>query len=254
MDSLINVTNQDGVLVVSSREVATNFEKRHDHVIRDIDNLIDVMGSPQNWADLFIPSAYTHEQNKQEYKEYLLTKDGLTLLAMGFTGKKALDWKLKYIDAFNKMEQTLTIGLQNLSPELQMFQQIFNAVAKQELEVKQAKEQSQKALDVSSAIKDTIIGVYDDWRVEMKHLVSSIQKKSDMTYQDVYNRLYDELEKRARCDLSARIRNGRQRLRKSGATKTQIDNYGRMDVIEADARLKEIFTTIVKEYVIKYVA
>ena len=87
----------------------------------------------------------------------------------------------------------------------------------------------------------------------MKHLIANIQKKSDLTYQDVYNRLYDNLEKRARCDLSARIRNGRQRLRKSGATKTQIDSYGRMDVIEADARLKEIFTTIVKEYVIKYV-
>ena len=176
------------------------------------------------------------------------------MLAMGFTGKKALEWKLKYIEAFNKMERTLTIGLQSLSPELQMFQQLFNAVAKQELEVRQAKEQSQKAIDTSQAIKETIIGVYDNWRAEMKHLIASIQKNSNLTYQDVYNRLYDDLEKRARCDLSARIRNGRQRLRRSGATKTQIDNYCRMDVIEADARLKEIFTTIVKEYAIKYVA
>ncbi len=254
MNNLINVTNQDGVLVVSSREVAENFEKRHDHIMRDIGNLINDMGSPQNWGSLFIPSTYIHEQNKQEYQEYLLTRDGFTLLAMGFTGKKALDWKLKYIEAFNKMEQTLTIGLQNLSPELQMFQQIFNAVAKQELEVKQAKELSQRAIDTSQVIKDTIIGVYDNWRAEMKHLIANIQKSSDFTYQDLYNRLYDDLEKRARCDLSARIRNGRQRLRRSGATKTQIDNYCRMDVIEANARLKEIFTTIVKEYVIKYVA
>lgn len=253
MNNLINVSNQDGALVVSSREVAENFEKRHDHVMRDISHLINDMGSPQNWGSLFIPSTYIHEQNKQEYQEYLITRDGFTLLAMGFTGKKALDWKLKYIEAFNKMEQTLTTGLQNLSPELQMFQQIFNAVAKQELEVRQAKELGQKAIETSQVIKDTIIGIYDDWRSEMKHLISSIQKKSDMTYQDLYNRLYDDLEKRARCDLSARIRNGRERLRRSGATKTQIDNFGRMDVIGADPRLKEIFTTIVKEYVIKFV-
>ena len=251
MNELINVLRQDGNLVVSSREVANNFRKNHQHVLRDIDEL---KRGVQNWTGLFIPSSYKHEQNKQEYREYLLTRDGFTLLAMGFTGKKALDWKLKYIEAFNEMEQTLTIGLQSLSPELQMFQQIFNAVAKQELEVKQAKEQSQKAIDTSRAIKDTIIGVYDNWRAEMKHLIASIQKNSNLTYQDVYNRLYDDLEKRARCDLSARIRNGRQRLRRSGATKTQIDNYCRMDVIEADARLKEIFTTIVKEYAIKYVA
>src|SRR5699024_6339398 len=100
MDNLINVTNQDGVLVVSSREVALNFEKEHKNILRDIEN-IKSEGVAQNWADLFIPSVYTHEQNKQEYKEYLLTRDGLTLLAMGFTGKKALDWKLKYIEAFN---------------------------------------------------------------------------------------------------------------------------------------------------------
>ena len=250
MNELISVLNQDGNLVVSSREVAENFEKQSKHVMQAIRDLETSVENPTN---LFIPSTYQDSYGREQ-KEYLLTRDGFTLLAMGFTGKKALDWKLKYIEAFNKMEQTLTIGLQNLSPELQMFQQIFNAVAKQELEVKQAKEQSQKALDVSSTIKETIIGVYDNWRAEMKQLVSSIQKNSDLTYQDIYNRLYDDLERRARCDLSARVRNGRQRLIKSGATKTQIDNYCRMDVIEADARLKEIFTTIVKEYVIKYAA
>lgn len=52
----------------------------------------------------FIKSSYVHEQNNQRYKEYLLTRDGFSLLVMGFTGKKALEWKLKYIEAFNKME------------------------------------------------------------------------------------------------------------------------------------------------------
>lgn len=105
MSNLIKINNKDGNLVVSSREVARNFEKEHRGVLRDLDNLKE--GVAQNWADLFYESSYIHEQNKQEYREILMNKDGFTLLAMGFTGSKALEWKLKYIEAFNKMENAL---------------------------------------------------------------------------------------------------------------------------------------------------
>ena len=105
MDKVINIENKEGNLVVNSREVAENFEKEHKHVLDSIDVL--VRGVAENSADLFIQSEYIHEQNKQPYREYLLTRDGFMLLAMGFTGKKALDWKLKYIKTFNKMERAL---------------------------------------------------------------------------------------------------------------------------------------------------
>ena len=108
MNNLINIENQDGTLLVSSREVAENFEKRHDSVLRDVTNLIENVGSPQNCGSLFNVTTYTHKQNKQEYKEVLMNRDGFTLLAMGFTGRKALEWKLKYIEAFNKMEKELS--------------------------------------------------------------------------------------------------------------------------------------------------
>lgn len=241
MNELINVLRQDGNLVVSSREVANNFGKNHQHVLRDIDEL---KRGVQNWTGLFIPSSYKHEQNKQEYREYLLTRDGFTLLAMGFTGKKALAWKLKYIEAFNKMEAVIK---KPIPTDLQVLQGMLNKLIQQETEIKVISEQTQ-------AIKDTIVAEYDNWREEIKRQINAIQKKSSMTYQDTYNTLYDSLEKRARCDLSARVRNGRGRLADSGATKTKIEAFGRMDVIEADARLREIFTTIVKEYAVKYVA
>ena len=120
MNELINVLNQEGNLVVSSREVARNFDKEHKNILRELEN-IKSEGVAQYWADLFIPSTYIHEQNKQEYKEYLLTRDGFTLLAMGFTGQKALQWKLKYIEAFNKMEEVIKknqLIASRLSPEL----------------------------------------------------------------------------------------------------------------------------------------
>ena len=105
--SLINIENKDGVAVVSSRVIAYDFDKQHKHVLESIDNLIKAMGGAEKLADLYIESKYQHPQNKQWYKEYLLTRDGFSLLVMGFTGKEALHLKLQYIEAFNNMEMQI---------------------------------------------------------------------------------------------------------------------------------------------------
>lgn len=102
MENIINVQNIEGQMVVSSREVAQNFEKEHKNVLQTIKNLVAENQAAKNF---FIESSY--ENRGKQYPEYLCTRDGFTLLAMGFTGQKALGWKLKYIDAFNKMEKTL---------------------------------------------------------------------------------------------------------------------------------------------------
>lgn len=53
---------------------------------------------------MFIQSFYMDKQNGQRYPMYLINRDGFSLLVMGFTGKKAFEWKLQYIKAFNRME------------------------------------------------------------------------------------------------------------------------------------------------------
>lgn len=114
MEMLINLQKQNGQPVVSSREVAEHFGKRHDNVVRDIENLIEGMSKIEDThklTKLFLENVYRNEQNQQMYKEYLLNRDGFTLLAMGFTGSKALEWKIKYIDAFNQMEQFIKSGI-----------------------------------------------------------------------------------------------------------------------------------------------
>ena len=124
----------------------------------------------------------------------------------------------------------------------------------QNAEIRQAKEQSQKAIEATQSIRSAIVEEFDNWREDIKHKISVIQKGMNETYQNTYNKLYDVLESRAACDLSARVRNGRKRLEESGATKTKVEDYCRMDAIESDTRLKEIFTAIVREYAVKYVA
>lgn len=106
----IDVKEYEGQPVVSSREVANNFEKEHSKVLRTIKEKIEVnpiLASPK----YFIESTYLDKSNRQS-KEYLLTRDGFSFLVMGFTGAKADMWKLKYIEAFNKMEEKL----KNLNP------------------------------------------------------------------------------------------------------------------------------------------
>ena len=104
----INLISENGQVVVSSREVAENFGKEHRNVMRDVENIMSQGVLKNEQTPMFFKTEYTHEQNGQTYPMYLMNRDGFTLLAMGFTGKEALEWKIKYIDAFNQMEQKLT--------------------------------------------------------------------------------------------------------------------------------------------------
>jgi anti-repressor protein len=195
-----------------------------------------------------------------ETKDYKITTEfakHLCMLSKSDKGKIARNYFLKAEDKLKEIASANS----NLSPELQMFQQqskmfqlLFDAQVKNELMLKRTEEKADKAIETSQAIKETIIGIYDDWRSEIKHLVASIQRGMNKAYQDTYNELYDALEKRAHCDLSKRVNNGRFRLAEQGTAPSKIKEYRRIDVIEADPKLKEIFTTIVKEYAVKYVA
>lgn len=100
----IILQNKNGEVLASSLDIADRFNKRHDAVLRDIGNLIK-SDSTILWSEMFKETTY---QNRgKNYKCYDMNRDGFSLLAMGFTGKNALEWKLKYIEAFNKMEETL---------------------------------------------------------------------------------------------------------------------------------------------------
>ena len=99
----IEEMNKEEVLVVSSRDIAEDFEKEHKDVLESIRNL-----TAENSAvkEMFIENEYVTDRGRT-YPEYLITRDGFSLLVMGFTGQKALSWKLKYIEAFNQMEREL---------------------------------------------------------------------------------------------------------------------------------------------------
>lgn len=104
MKDLITIMRNNAV--VSSLDVAENFHKRHDKVLRSIENMRDCLPKNGERNSFFFRSTYT--DRGKHYPMYYMNRDGFSLLVMGFTGKKALEWKLKYIAAFNHMEKLLT--------------------------------------------------------------------------------------------------------------------------------------------------
>ncbi len=91
--------------VVSSVDVAQHFGRKHQHVLRDINKLYSNL--PESFSQSnFGRAKYTDEQGKSR-PAYNLTRDGFALLVMGFTGKAALKWKLRYIEAFNSLEKAV---------------------------------------------------------------------------------------------------------------------------------------------------
>ena len=102
MTEIILQTNNNQP-VANSRQIAEHFGKRHDNVLQSIENLTTENSGVKN---MFFETTYTNERGR-EYPEFLMNRDGFTLLAMGFTGKEALQFKLAYINAFNEMEKKL---------------------------------------------------------------------------------------------------------------------------------------------------
>lgn len=106
----------DKQAVTTSLQVAETFGKRHDNVMQAIGGLL----KNKETRKMFAEGTYTNEQNGQQYPMYYMNRDGFTLLAMGFTGSKAMQFKLQYIDAFNAMETTLKkVPAKKLDPVLQ---------------------------------------------------------------------------------------------------------------------------------------
>lgn len=220
MNKLINILNEEGQLVVTSRQIAEDFEKEHSKVTRDIENLVEgIAKNGDTYNHLFIETQYQNNQNKQWYKEYLLTKDGFSLLVMGFTGAKALSWKLKYIEAFNKMEKAIKEQqVPKLSKELQA---IFMIDGKQQ-------ELEQEITVVKDEVKDLkdnlpLLGVDCD---EITSLIKKICTKvtgyqtpaykdkslRGRVYSDIYGQVKREFQvksykaiKRSQIDLAKEI-------------------------------------------------
>lgn len=96
------VITKDNQAVTTSLNIAESFDKQHKHVLRDIENLLEE--DRPNFGHMFLEGTELDSYGRPR-KTYFMNRDGFSFLVMGFTGAKAREFKLKYIDAFNQMEE-----------------------------------------------------------------------------------------------------------------------------------------------------
>lgn len=168
-------------------------------------------------------------------------------------------------EQFGNLEETYfkvkEIVNTELSPELQILQGLLDQMKQKELadrerdrQISKAKETADKAVETAERIKEAIQPVFGNWREETNKKFNRIQKNADVPFDMLRIETYSELERRAGCDLTTRLRNKKQRMADSGCTKKEINDYNRMDIISEDKKLREIFSKIVSEYEIRYCA
>lgn len=110
--------------IVTSLDVAETFEKEHKRVLQDIRNL----GCSEEFGQHnFVLSSYTSIQNKKQ-PMYCMTRDGFTLLVMGYTGEKAMKFKEGYIRQFNAMEKVLLGKIRERDKGIAVRQALTNAL------------------------------------------------------------------------------------------------------------------------------
>lgn len=120
-------------VLTSSLLVAEKFGKNHRDVLESIRELIKGRAENSAVLKMFVPSTYIASNNK-ENPMFIMNRDGFTLLAMGFTGEKALQFKLEYINAFNKMEEAIKDAAFNVPKS---FREALLLAAEQQAQIEQ---------------------------------------------------------------------------------------------------------------------
>lgn len=226
-------------VVTSSRNIAEDFNKEHRNVTRDIEGLL----KNEHTQEMFYEALYMHHQNGQEYRQYLMTRDGFTLLVMGFTGQQAMKFKLDYMNAFNEMEQQIN----KPQSQLEILQGTVNQMVEQEQRLSVV-EKKQDSITELLSLNPT------EWRKKVNAIINAIANNMGgyQAFQEVRKESYELLEERGKCQLSIRLTNKKRKMALEGSSKSRIDKTNKMDVIADDSRLTEIYLSVVKEMAIKY--
>jgi cytochrome P450 len=266
MNELIHIGNADisvkeynGQRVVTFKDIdmahgrleGTARKRFADNRERFIENEDYFVVKPQDLENIELSEKRTLENCvTSNFGTALITEQGYLMLVKSFTDDLAWQVQRQLVNGYFRSRQLAA----DLSPQMQMLYGMLDQMAQTERQAKEAKEIAVKAIETTESIKQAVKPVFENWREEMKQKFNRIQKCTSVPFNYLRNNMYEDLEQRAGCDLNARLRNKKQRMSESGCTKTEINNANKMDVIEEDKRLKQIFEKIVSEYEIKYCA
>lgn len=197
-----------------------------------------------NGFDYVVTFTKTGERQNVTRHDYILKIDMAKEISMVENNAKGRLVRKYFIEVEKRYRQM--VDTSSLSPQLQMFNQMFQAMANVEIKQNQLEEQV-------TTIKETITSRDEDWRRDTTRKLRKIGFKNG-NYEEIIKESYKLLEERAGCKLNIRLENLRQRMALEGATKTAINKANFLDVIETDKRLTEIYINIVNQLYVKHAA
>lgn len=169
----VSLVSKDGAVFANSLDIAKVFEKEHKNVLRIIDNM------SERGKRNFEPTSYIDSFNRSQ-KMYEMNRDGFSFLVMGFTGEKADNFKLDFIDGFNKLENEVK-RVQSQSTEIQLMKQMITTLEKTESRVttleqtKRLEAWQEKALQDAKNFK--VYEIANMLQTEDKATISKLHRK-----------------------------------------------------------------------------
>ncbi|MGQ5218505.1 Rha family transcriptional regulator [Staphylococcus equorum] len=245
----LQIVKQKNELYIDSREVAEMVGKQHKNLIRDIENYEGVIlqSSKLSLDDYFIQSTYLGGNN-QNYKHYLLTKKGCDMVANKMTGAKGTLFTAMYVDAFHKMDEHIKQSQLNVPQTPMQALEMMFSVQKEQQEFNQRIETEVTGIS-------NIVGMETkNWRNDTNKILGAIAQHlgGGDKHKAVRTEAYKLLEEKGRCKLDQRLNNRKAKMLAKGATKSQINKVSKLDVINDEPRIIEIYISVIKSMAIKY--
>jgi len=198
MNQLVVMKNRQAV--TSTTSVASNFDREHHNVLKSVESLKkDVVNFNEMFFETTEPDSYGRER-----KVYLMNRDGFTLLAMGFTGKRAMEFKLKYIEAFNEMERQL---------QPQSIEDLIIMQAQSMKEIREKVEQQDKQLETVNHRLDNIdkVDTIGDLQQRLNAMIRRFAQQEGVAFGVAWKEFRNAYNTAYRTNLKAKINNYKEK-------------------------------------------
>ena len=184
----------------------------------------------------------------------LITESGYLMLVKSFTDDLAWDVQRDLVSKYFRSNNGTNLDTTQLSPELQMFNNLYRATANLELEQKVLKQEIQNTKNELKGIRDVVTLSSNEWRKDSSMLIVNIARNLGGTehIRSLRSESYKLLDERMGVSLQRRLTNRKQKMALEGATKSKIDKYNTLDIISEDKKLVEGYVSIVKDMAVKY--
>lgn len=241
MELIKITTNENGEQLVSGRElhefleVGTEYKKWFSRMTE--------YGFVENTDFTRVTQKCPTPGGVQNITDHAMTLDMAKEISMIQRTEKGKQARLYFIE----VEKQYKFDTSSLSPELQFMNSVVQSLAKQEMATKQLSNKLDNITEIV-ALNTT------DWRKDCRALINKMAKTQGGfgAYQEIQAGIYEEVDRRAGSSLNTRLTNLRRRAAEEGVSKSKRDKMNKLDVIEMDKRLKEIYLAVVKDFAIKY--